>query len=1048
MKLAKISGTLSRSSSSSSGSSGNNNQVAHTIADLPAQWMGATFGPGAPIQPLPSGDENQIPREIDYPISVNASLMPRTGYGLMPFDVLTQAYETVTEVRMPCSTIIRELCGFLPRLTDDDGNEVDDHPMKFLTVSPDRMTPFSVWLARFLQSKQVYDAGALFIMSDGHDLQGLRYIDGSTLFLIVDDHGEMPLPNQSDPGVRTSTQYVEKLRKWMEKHPDPYFDRHPSFEDGVSFHDTTLRKSRDGATILKTPAFAQVIHGVPFGWYSQDEIWYRPSMRRVNAPYGTSYIEMAWPWVVMIANIVAFELSHYRTGNMPEGWAAVPKDMFPTLEKIQVYELGFNQRMSSGPSERQRQRFVPEGTKWFPTKKADFPDQLYLQARDNISLLCGIPPSEYGKVPGQGLGGKGFADAMQSALFRMGLMPPKAYIDDAINENLKRFGVDDVFFELSIPTESTDPDKQKNTIKELFAAGLLTLNDALGQMNLNPVSGGDIHIIVSGGTVIVLEDYLKGKRDPPKGAPGIQSLPGATSGQPGVAGSSQSISEVASQATSESHGKGLMTKQDYKIVTKILETGKLPNTGVVYSIPLKTKMEKVDATHTDGTITFGEGETTLGKANLAHPKHLNGQFAPKAHQPVAHVDMQKIPSTKPDMHVIEDNEINKASRLDDHMDGQPIEELKRPAVDPALGLFVTPPEDPGNEKPRMVEGRPGVVAFDQLRDLDALQKHCGVCPEDDEYYQAPIARESTFDFPKDHHVNDVEIVAMMPEGLPAHAALWKPEGGEDETLAARIGGPQYLREEAAYLLDRSLKFFMVPVAYVASVDDEHGAALYYVMGNDPATDMDNYDPEWVERAAIEDYIMQNTDRHAGNYLTHPDDPRRPVLIDNGLSFPATDQYFRSPFVDAMQGEGFSEESLDAIEHCLRDAATWTDIRDLVGEEACELAQTRAEELLEEGGIPDEAPTTIAGTGTDSDGNITDEGRELTGDLDKAAPIHLPKGSPNGGQFAPAGTGKKAKRPKRAKKPRKPKQPRQKHVRAAGKGDIQPHAMITGFTEKK
>ena len=318
MKLAKISGTLSRSSSSSSGSSGNNNQVAHTIADLPAQWMGATFGPGAPIQPLPSGDENQIPREIDYPISVNASLMPRTGYGLMPFDVLTQAYETVTEVRMPCSTIIRELCGFLPRLTDDDGNEVDDHPMKFLTVSPDRMTPFSVWLARFLQSKQVYDAGALFIMSDGHDLQGLRYIDGSTLFLIVDDHGEMPLPNQSDPGVRTSTQYVEKLRKWMEKHPDPYFDRHPSFEDGVSFHDTTLRKSRDGATILKTPAFAQVIHGVPFGWYSQDEIWYRPSMRRVNAPYGTSYIEMAWPWVVMIANIVAFELSHYRTGNMPD----------------------------------------------------------------------------------------------------------------------------------------------------------------------------------------------------------------------------------------------------------------------------------------------------------------------------------------------------------------------------------------------------------------------------------------------------------------------------------------------------------------------------------------------------------------------------------------------------------------------------------------------------------------------------------------------------------------------------------------------------------
>lgn len=258
-----------------------------------------------------------------------------------------------------------------------------------------------------------------------------------------------------------------------------------------------------------------------------------------------------------------------------------------------------------------------------------------------------------------------------------------------------------------------------------------------------------------------------------------------------------------------------------------------------------------------------------------------------------------------------------------------------------------------------------------------LQKHCGVCPEDDDYYQAPIAREATLDFPNDDHVNEVEIVAMTPDGMEPHPALWKPEGGEEEVLQARIGGSQYPREEAAYLLDRSLKFFLVPVAYVAEVSDEQGAAVYYVMGNEPATDLSQYDPAWVERAAVLDYIMQQTDRHAGNFFTHPDDEKRMILIDNGLGFPTTDQYFRSPFVDVMKGKPLSDETRAAIQHCLRDAATWTDIEDLLGQEACELARGRAEELLENGIIPGDAKTNQQNTGLDESGNLTDAGRELT-----------------------------------------------------------------------
>ena len=1021
----------------------NPNNVARSVADLPTQWMSSTLGPGDPIQPLPPSWESEITRDIDYPISVNASLQPRTGYGLMPFGILKDAYEAVTEVRMPTSTIIRELTGFLPRLVDGDGNEDSDHPYNWLTISPDRVTPFSVWLARFLQSKQVYDAGALFILMNGSNLEGLRYVDGSTLFLIVDEHGELPTPRQSDPRVRTSEQYAQKMRKWVEKHPDPAFYKNPVYVDGRQFHDATLAKASDGATILKTPAFAQVIKGVPFGWYSQDEIWYRPALRRTDAPYGTSYIEQSWPWVITIANIVAFELAHYRTGNMPEGWAELPKDMFPNLDRIMAYELAFNQRMSTGSTERMRQRFVPEGTKWHETKKAEFPEKLYERARDNISLLAGVPPSEYGKVPGQGLGGKGFADAMMSALFRMGLMPNKSYVDDAINENLKRAGVTDVSFELSIPTESTDPDKQKTTIKELFAAGLLTLNDALGQMNLGPVPDGDIHIIVSGGTVIVLEDYLKGKRDPPKGVPGAQGAPGVPPA-PGATGAQPVATNVAAAATSESKGGGSMTSEDYKIVDKILTTGHLPD-HKTYSLPARVPMAKVDATHTDGAMVavfipddvasklreITESLDLPKEAELETPDnmHITLAFLPDydaakenssrilgciqavtlAHEPLkgnvqgfgvfnGQDGMKVLYATldNPDLPFIR-------SEICENLDRAGIEYAKDHGFVPHITMAYFPAsfELPAGfavpDMPAEIDGvtlalgdalttitlQAGETRLGKGEELEALQKHCGVCPEDDDYYQAPIAREVTFDFPNGNHVNDVEIVAMVPDGLVPKAALWKPQGGEDEALVAKIGGPQYVREEAAYLLDRSLRFFLVPVAYVADVSDEEGAALYYVMGSDPADDLSNYDPAWIERAAVLDFVMQNIDRHAGNFLTHPDDPTRPVMIDNGLGFPSEDLYFRSPFVDMMNGKPLSSDVMTAIKGCSKDAATWTDIQDLVGSVAGDLAYERLVELLENGVISTGTGETVqVGTGVDPSGDINEEGQELSGEVEK------------------------------------------------------------------
>src|SRR5271157_5515387 len=86
--------------------SGAQGQVASQSAQLPPDWMTATYSPGWPIQPFTRPGEVSVPREIDYPISVNATLQPRTGYGLMPFEALKEVYDNIFEVKMPIATIV------------------------------------------------------------------------------------------------------------------------------------------------------------------------------------------------------------------------------------------------------------------------------------------------------------------------------------------------------------------------------------------------------------------------------------------------------------------------------------------------------------------------------------------------------------------------------------------------------------------------------------------------------------------------------------------------------------------------------------------------------------------------------------------------------------------------------------------------------------------------------------------------------------------------------------------------------------------------------
>lgn len=811
------------------------------------RWTSGAYSPGWPIAPIEAPVDTERPRSIDYVISQNATIAVRSAYGLMPDSMMYTAYDNVPEVRQPMWLLKRQLSPFKAHLVDENGDELPDgHPYQKWCTFPDGRNPFSVWMTRYLKSAFIYDAPALFFhTANNGQIDRLDVIDGSTFLPILDEYGDTP--SNETMGEHLARLLIENNQDKSGRRPRaaevldlPLIDGTP--KNAQEFNDALWNFVQSGGNPnTRMPAYTQVIHGTPFSWWSSDQVWYKPQNLRVNAPYGESYIEASWPWIMIVVNIIAFELGHYRTGNMPEGYATLGPQ-FATPQAILEFERAFNDRMSTGAAERNRIRFMPNETKYQATKKPDFPDRLYDRAWKNILHLFGTLPSAFGDMPGGGLGGKGFKEGAASEEGRTMLDPARALIAEPFNEALQRNGVDDAHFELGYPITEVDPDKLKQSVYDGMAHGTLTLNDGMAELNRDPIGSPDDpnnpanwHMIVAGQAIYVIEQMK---------SQGGLATPTFTGKPPDQAGAAPATPDTVAEQDGKEHTSDDANTLD-RIIANLRENGTM--SGKFYSVPSSARAE-VQTQTVGNSLTVNMN--TVGKIVLT----------------------------------------------------------------------------------------------------GTLDKHCGVCPEDMDYYAQPVSRDAVIDFPFDGHANEVEIIAVVPPGLPPKAFLFKPLGGEVEALQDKVGGPMYVREEASFLLDRSLGFMLVPVAFVVD-GDEPGAAVYYSEGSGPGKTAEEYDHAWVERAAALDYIMSQQDRLTRNTITHPDDPKRPILIDNGLTYPVNPElYCESQFCAAMLNVPFSQDVKNALAACIYDVSTWHDIKRLVGPEATDKARTCLQRLMDYGMI--------------------------------------------------------------------------------------------------
>ena len=758
----------------------------------PGDWSRTPFGPGAPITPMGTPYENDQPREIDYPVLANATITPRSAYGLRPFAALLEAYELVDEVKTMVRILQSECSVFEPGLIDENGDDVShDTALARYVRSPDGQLPWDVWSNRMIASAAIYDAPCA-LMDLRNEL--LTYVDGSTIFCLIDENGHTPRPPE--------------------------------------------------------PAYAQVVHGIPWAWYAADRLWYKPQNRRVNAPYGQPGIEVGWTAIMMLAKIAAFEIAYYTEGNTPEAWALGNDDQ--TFEQLQEMQRTMNSRMGAGFAERRRLQFMAGVKSVTVSKRADFPTILYKQYHDNLAAAFGIPPSEFGETSGgRGLaGGKGSMDMMTNSLFRTGLSPRIRMLSSVMNEFLQALGAgDDLTFTLTMPSAGMDPNAQQTNTLNQFLNGAMKLNEARNAFGMEPVNGGDVFFVVRGPNVINLSQAL-----------GLDTDPEADDQQAALA----AIAQQPDASTSDRERAQAM----------IASGSETPSSSSSGSTGTSTAPPNTDTS--DGT----PADTSTSKAVV--DIHL-------------HVD-----------------ETRKADAL--------------PAGDVPANLAVAE-----RAVPRLVA------------------KLTGVSDDDDAYWHAPIAGPEKIPWPAGGHANEVDIVAIVPtdSAYPPQPGVWKPVSGEKPGVQARLGAgqAQCVREECAYLLDRRLGFYLVPVAWVAQHNGEVGSVALFSENLEPPRDADQYSPFWLERAAVLEYIDGSIDRHSGNWKTHASDDRRPVIYDNGLVLPIVNKPVYSPFCAAWANKPLTNDVLERIDRVRHDETFWATIARMTDTRAVELALARMDVLL-------------------------------------------------------------------------------------------------------
>ncbi len=421
------------------------------------------FPPLAPLAPL--APPEVAGRQFDYPSGYNLNSQPRADEAI-GFPQLRALAENYDLLRLVIETRKDQLANLRwsikPRDKAKHGG--DDPRVKRITdflAYPDREHAWDQWLRMLVEDLLVIDAPALYPRRTlAGDLYALEPIDGATIKRVIDDYGRTPL--------------------------------------------------------APTPAYQQVLHGVPAVNYTTDQLLYFPRNLRTNRVYGYSPVEQIVITVNTALRRQMHKLEFYTAGSVPDALGGVPDNW--NVGQIGEWQQYWDALLTDDTAARRRVRWVPAAIAkaFVQTKEAALKDEFDEWLARIVCYALSVSPQWAIKQMNRAT-----SDTAQEQALQEGLAPLQAWAKSALDRILARcFDAPDL--ELSWEeTQEIDPGDQAKVADTYLRAGVLTINEVRSDLGRDPVDGGDEPLLFFGSGVVPLREALTaGEAAPGDPAPG------------------------------------------------------------------------------------------------------------------------------------------------------------------------------------------------------------------------------------------------------------------------------------------------------------------------------------------------------------------------------------------------------------------------------------------------------------------------------------------------------------------------------------------------
>jgi len=390
----------------------------------PASW----FGPSQPLRPLVQ-DQTEG-RQFDYPVGYNLRITPREGE--IPFSMLRSFADGYDLLRLAIETRKDQIEAYDWEIVPADpkapkGAMKDE--IKAVTdflQKPDKELLWPQWLRRMMEELFVIDAMAFYPRADmGGHLYALEVLDGASLKRVLDLEGRTPMP--------------------------------PS------------------------PAYQQILHGIPANDLTTDDITYIMRNPRVNRVYGLSPVEQ----ILMTVNIAIrrqlTQLSSYTEGTMPEALAQVPESW--TSKMIADFQTWFDGLLAGNIALRRRITFIPKLDNIYMPRAEVMKDEYDDWLARIVCFAFSISPTALIKNPNRAT-----SQSMSDTAKEEGLQPLLKFIGAVMTQLITQYMVPGLRFQFATVNQ-TNPLEQAQIDDLYIKDKVLTpdeVREGLGREPLTP----------------------------------------------------------------------------------------------------------------------------------------------------------------------------------------------------------------------------------------------------------------------------------------------------------------------------------------------------------------------------------------------------------------------------------------------------------------------------------------------------------------------------------------------------------------------------------